>query len=186
MVARERGRTSACRPGRGPQPVFPRGKTRPHGYWLERSTRVGNTPGHDPSRLPRGHQGQPATTDSSTPGTGRSSGLRACGANRFLLPTASRPFWGQCHLSGGRSRLPLRGSPGFSPGSLFILNKCPENRYEAQHIVAISLLSNKMLRFCSEILICLSVLDPPNEVRGGAATGLPERCWKLWVNTKGV
>lgn len=55
------------------------------------------------------------------------AGLRTCGpvmgvtssAHRHLLAIASQSTpVDQCFIDGGRFRLPLRGSPGFTPGSL--------------------------------------------------------------------
>ena len=66
------------------------------------------------------------------------AGLRACELSGFRrLPTAHRfPARRASADGGGRSRLPLRGSPGFSPGSLLSPWAFAQGRqHEHQHIV---------------------------------------------------
>ena len=79
--------------------------------------------------LPRSVQVEPTRVFSPLSGADRFSGLRALAW--FLLPTASR-LNSQCVVCGVRSRLPLRGSPGITPGSLDGLGLSPRRQHEAK------------------------------------------------------
>jgi hypothetical protein len=119
-----------------------------------------------PARL----QVEPASVVSPSPGAGRSSGLRACRPSPTSYFHCFPATKGQCMLW-NRSRLPLRGSPGVTPGSL-LLAETSANQHGRESIFTIGSCQERTIQTppkCTKRDLSCALNDPLYRQNMGAA-----------------